>query len=165
MKIERSREWWLKRAREEDISLGAGSLALGPAPEDARIKTATVPAEETRIVFGIFVKLMRRRLSLTMEKLAQVADIDARELLIIEDDVRYVPGPRTVYQLATAFKVPQRSLMKLAGLSASNDDVFRQEAVRFAARSEAVQRLTPEENAALEAFVAVLSNQEPKHVK
>ena len=51
--------------------------------------------------------------------------------------------------------------MQLAGLAA-NDAGFRQEAVRFAARSESLERLTPEESSALEAFVAVLSEQVPK---
>ena len=55
--------------------------------------------------------------------------------------------------------------MQLAGLTAANDVGLRQEAVRFAARSESVQKLTPEESSALEAFVAILSEQEPKRVK
>lgn len=94
-----------------------------------------------------------------MEKLAEEAALDASELLIIEESSNYVPDPRTIYQLARTFDVPQRSLMELAGLTVANDRGLRQEAVRFAARSESVQKLTPEESSALEAFVAVLSRQ------
>jgi hypothetical protein len=79
--------------------------------------------------------------------------------------VHYVPEPRTVFKLAQTFEVSQRRLMQLAGLAAANDAGLRQEAVRFAARSEAVQKLTPEESSALEAFVAVLSEQDPKRAK
>lgn len=166
MKLERNREWWLNRSRREgDAPVGAGLLAHGPALDERPTLTAAAPTEETRIAFGIFVNLMRRRLKLTMERLAQIADIDPKELLVIEDDVHYIPEPRTIYKLAVTFNIPQRGLMQLAGLSAANDDIFRQEAVRFAARSEAVHNLTPEQNAALEAFVAVLSEQEPKHAK
>lgn len=171
MKLERSKEWWLARARREgNAVIGAGLLAFDPAPDErptgAQVTGAqVVAAEETRIAFGKFVNLMRRRRGFSMEELAQAADLDASELLVIEDDVHYVPEPRTVFKLAQTFEVPQRRLMQLAGLVASNDAGLRQEAVRFAARSEAVQKLSPEESAALEAFIAVLSEQEPKRVK
>ncbi|WP_157133436.1 helix-turn-helix domain-containing protein [Bradyrhizobium sp. CCBAU 21362] len=167
MKLERSKEWWMARARREgDAVIGAGLLAFDPAP-DTRPAAAqqTAAVEETRIAFGKFVNLMRRRRGFSMERLAEVAELDASELLVIEDDVHYVPEPRTVFKLAQTFAVSQRRLMQLAGLAAANDAGLRQEAVRFAARSEAVQKLTPEENSALEAFVAVLSEQDPKRAK
>jgi HTH-type transcriptional regulator, competence development regulator len=166
MKIERSKGWWMTRARREgDAVIGAGLLAFDPVP-DARPENVQLAAvEETRIAFGKFVNLMRRRRGFSMEELARVADLDASELLVIEDDVHYVPEPRTVFKLAETFAVSQRLLMQLAGLAAANDVGFRQEAVKFAARSEAVQKLTPEESSALEAFVAVLSEQEPKRAK
>ena len=100
-----------------------------------------------------------------MEQLAEAADLDASELLVIEGDVHYVPEPRTVFKLAQIFEVPQRRLMQLAGLAVANDAGLRQEAIRFAARSESVQQLTLEENSALEAFVAVLSERKMKRVK
>jgi transcriptional regulator with XRE-family HTH domain len=165
MRLERSKEWWIARARREgDAEIGAGLLAFDPALE---ARPASVPsfAEDTRIAFGRFVNLMRRRRGLSMEQLAQTADLDASELLVIEDDVHHVPEPRTIYKLAQTFEVSQRRLMQLAGLAAANDAGFRDEAVRFAARSETVQKLTPEESAALEAFVAVLSEQGSKREK
>jgi transcriptional regulator with XRE-family HTH domain len=166
MKLERSKDWWMARARREgDAVVGAGLLAFDPAPE-ARASGVTVgAAEDTRIAFGKFVNLMRRRRGFSMEQLAEAAELEASELLVIEDDVHYVPEPRTVFKLAQTFEVSQLRLMQLAGLSAANDVGFREEAVRFAARSESVQKLTREESSALEAFVAVLSEQEPKRVK
>jgi transcriptional regulator with XRE-family HTH domain len=166
MKLERSKEWWMARARREgDAVIGAGLLAFDPKPDERPATVQTVTVEETRIAFGKFVNLMRRRRGFSMERLAEVAELDASELLVIEDDVHYVPEPRTVFKLAQTFEVSQRRLMQLAGLAAANDAGLRQEAVRFAARSEAVQKLTPEENSALEAFVAVLSEQDPKRAK
>ncbi|MBA1159212.1 helix-turn-helix domain-containing protein [Microvirga mediterraneensis] len=156
----------MARARREgDAAVGAGQLAFDPAPEGRPSIAPTAAIEETRIAFGKFVNLMRRRHGYSMEQLAEAADIDPSELLVIEDDVHHVPEPRTVFKLAQTFEVPQRRLMQLAGLAAANDAGLRQEAVRFAARSESVQKLTPEESSALEAFVAVLSEQEPKRVK
>lgn len=152
MRFERSKAWWLSRARREgDAAVGAGLLAFDPAHDERG------GADETRIAFGRFVNLMRRRRGLSMEKLAEQAALDASELLVIEESASYVPDPRTIYQLAQIFDVPQRALMALAGLTVANDRGLREEAVRFAARSESVQKLTPEESSALEAFVAVLS--------
>jgi transcriptional regulator with XRE-family HTH domain len=166
MRLERSKDWWMARARREgDAIVGAGLLAFDPTPDERPLGGQVAAVEETRIAFGKFVNLMRRRRGLSMEQLAQAADLDASELLVIEDDVHHVPDPRTVFRLAETFKVSQRRLMQLAGLAAANDAGFRQEAVRFAARSESVQKLTPEESSALEAFVVVLSEQEPKRLK
>jgi len=166
MKFERSKDWWMARARREgDAVIGAGLLVLDPKPDERASGAQIAAVEETRIAFGKFVNLMRRRRGFSMEQLAQAADLDASELLVIEDDVHHVPEPRTVFKLAETFEVSQRRLMQLAGLAAANDAGFRREAVRFAARSESVQKLTPEESSALEAFVTVLSEQEPKRAK
>lgn len=166
MRLERSKEWWMSRARlEGDAAIGAGMLAFDPTPEERPSAAPGAASEENRIAFGKFVNLMRRRRGLSMEQLADAAEVDASELLVIEDDLHHVPEPRTVYKLAQTFDVSQRRLMQLAGLTAANDVGLRQEAIRFAARSESVQKLTPEESAALEAFVAVLSEREPKRPK
>jgi len=160
MRLDRSKDWWVKRAiAEGTATVGAGLLARDPVSEvDQRV----VPLEESRIAFGRFINMMRRQHGLSIEELADATKVDTSELLVIEEDLHYVPGPRTVYQLARMFDVPQPRLMQLAGLTAANDAGLAEEAVRFAARSEAVHKLTPEENAALAAFVVVLSQQEPK---
>lgn len=166
MRLARSRDWWMARARREgDAAVGAGLLAFDPAPEVRPSGAEAAPAEEIRIAFGRFVNLMRRRRGYTMERLAEVADIDASELVVIEDDVRYVPDPRTVFKLAQTFEISQQRLMQLAGLAVANDAGFRKAAVRFAARSESAQKLTSEQTLALEAFVALLSERESKKAK
>ena len=47
---------------------------------------------------------------------------------------------------------------ELAGLVASKDSSFAQAAVRFAAKSESIAKLTDEERAALESFVVELTS-------
>ncbi|TPG52448.1 XRE family transcriptional regulator [Roseomonas nepalensis] len=166
MRLERSKEWWLARARQEgDAAVGAGLLAANPAVEQHGLEAQPAPAEETRIAFGRFVNLMRRRRGYSVEQLAEAACLEASELLVIEEDRHYVPQLRTVFELARTFEVPQQRLLQLAGLAVANDDGLRKEAVRFAARSESMQRLTSEESSALEAFVAVLSEQGPKRAR
>ncbi|HMS20050.1 helix-turn-helix transcriptional regulator [uncultured Sphingorhabdus sp.] len=163
MIIDRSKEWWLARAaREGNAAVSAGLLAIDPVAETHSATEQPVSAEENRIAFGKFVNLMRRQQGYSIEKLADEADLDASEVLVIEDDVHYLPEPRTVYKLAQIFKVPQGKLMELAGLVVANDDDLRREAVRFAARSESMERLTSAESEALAAFVAVLSKRDGK---
>ena len=160
MKLERTREWWLAKARREgDAEVGAGVRAFDPQEEE---RPAMMSAEETRIAFGRFVNLMRRQRGLSLEKLAAQAALDVGELVSIEDDLHYTPEPRTVFQLARTFKVSHKALMQLAGLTVAKDSVLHKEAVRFAARSESIDKLTPEESEALESFVAILSEDAPK---
>lgn len=163
MKLERSKEWWLAQARREgDAPVGAGIMAFDPKPEQEAAPRPVEALEEVRIAFGRLINLSRRRRGYTLERLAEIASLDPSELLKIEDDVRYVPEPRTVYQLAKTFEFSHQYMLQLAGLAAANDDGFRHEAVRFAARSESFEKLTPEETSALEAFVQILSEQDSK---
>jgi transcriptional regulator with XRE-family HTH domain len=166
MRIERSKEWWLERARLEGAdAIGAGLVARDPVLDERLTTGGPASREEARIAFGRFVNLMRRQRGYSMERLAEEAELDASELLVIEGDVHYIPEPRTVYRLAQTFHVSQQRLMQLAGLSAANDSSLSQEAVRFAARSESVQKLSREESTALDAFIAVLSRQDAKQSK
>jgi transcriptional regulator with XRE-family HTH domain len=156
MKIEVSKNWCLRMAQlEGDSEIGAGSLAIDPVLD---VKDAPAEAsEETAIAFSRFVQLARRNRRLTVEKLAEDADIELRELVSIEESVNYKPDLRTVYQLANYFGVQRAKLLQVAGLTMPKDSHIANEAVRFAARSEPTAALTAEERSALEAFVSVLS--------
>jgi len=50
--------------------------------------------------------------------------------------------------------------MQVAGLAKARDVGLQRQAVRFAASADPTKELSPEENAALEAFVAALSRRE-----
>ena len=158
MKIEISKDWCARMAQiESDAEIGAGLLAVDPVFDGE--KTHIVSVEEPNFAFGRLVRLMRRSRRLSLEKLAEDADVDIEELVEIEDDTHYRPDARTVHQLANVFQLPRGSLLQVAGLTVRKNDTIYQEAIRFAARSEPVAELTPEERAALEAFVVVLSEQ------
>ncbi|BBL77502.1 helix-turn-helix domain-containing protein [Methylomagnum ishizawai] len=161
MKIDVTREWCLRMAQlEADSDIGVGRYALNSI-FDSETPSPMENLEEPTIAFSRFVRLMRRNHGLTVEKLAEDADVDIAELVEIEDDTRYKPQPRTVYQLANYFQVPRGKLLQVAGLTVPKDSRIIEEAFRFAARSEPVAALSPEERAALETFVAVLSEQKP----
>lgn len=156
MKINIPKLWCLRMAQlEGDAEFGAGALAVDPVFDGE-----TVPAEspeEASFAFSRFVRLARRSRGLTVETLAERADVEVAELLTIEEDSRYKPDLRTVYQLANFFGVQRTNLLQVAGLTAPKDSYLIDEAVRFAARSESVAALTAEERAALDAFVSILS--------
>ena len=154
MKIEISKEWCLRMAQHEGAAeIGAGQLAIDPVFD-------VVDEEGPNIAFGRFVNLMRRRRRMSLDRLAVVTDVGLADLVEIESDPHHKPELRTVYQLANYFKVSRARLMQVAGLAVPKDGRLFEEGVRFAARSGSTADLTPEESAALEAFVAVLSEQE-----
>jgi len=153
MRIHVTPEWCLAMARREgDLEVGAGLRAPHVEPEEGASSLV-----EARIAFGRFVHLVRRKRGISIERLAKDASLDLAEVVRIEDDLHYNPDPRTVYQLARVFGLPQRPLTELAGLAVPKSERFRSEAIKFAARSESMEALSVEESQALEEFIRVLS--------
>jgi HTH-type transcriptional regulator, competence development regulator len=136
-------------AEEGFSSTSVGGLAadLGPV--------LPVKAPEAHTAFSRFIDLARRKKRLTVEALADAANVELTELLgILEQHL--VPSTRTVYNLAGVLGVPPRRLLELSGLAEARDADLAEAAVRFAARSEPTAALTKEERAALDEFVTVL---------
>lgn len=150
----RDEAWVREKARGEDkhtVSVGGWVSELrASSPEDTLVVA-------TRSAFGRFVTLMRLRHGLSWEQFAQKADIAVEELLSIESDESYVARPRTIHQLGVFFHVPPAKLMCLAGLATPRDERFSREAVRFAAKSEPIRKLSKQEREALDEFVKFLS--------
>lgn len=104
---------------------------------------------------GALIRLFRRRDSLTIDELAAQARVSADELHSIETDPRFEANPRTIYQLERHFKLAPKSLVLLSG-SVSVDGQMREEAVKFAAKSENITTLNREEQKLLNEFVRLL---------
>lgn len=161
MRIEITKDWCVRMAQlESNDEVGVGPLAAEVAVDgEVASHRAVFTMNEPLVAFGRLVRLMRRKGGYSIEKLAEEACIDIEELIDIEEDAHYRPDVRTVYQLANVFDLPRSNLLQVAGLIEAQNDALYKEAVRFAARSEPVAELTPEERAALEAFVEVLSKE------
>ncbi len=161
MKLEVTKEWCLAAARREgDVEVGAGRLAFDPDPEVGDKATAdlqTLPVEAMHLAFGKLINLMRRRERWTIEDLAKRAKVDAAELLLIEKESRHQAEPYTVHQLATVFELNPKTLQQLSGLVVVRNHAVVDEAVRFAAKSDSIEKLSPEQALAVEQFVAVLN--------
>jgi HTH-type transcriptional regulator, competence development regulator len=156
MKLTLTKEWFLRRvALEGDVDIAAGLPARHPSLDEEH---PDAPGD-TRLALGPLVQLTRRKNRMSMEKLAEDARVDLAEVVSIERDPSFRPEPRTVYQLAQVLKLPSKGLLQLSGNTVVKDEHFREEAVRFAARSGPIERLTPEEKRVLEEYVAFLSKQ------
>jgi len=159
MRIEVTKDWCVRMAElEADEEIGVGLVAVDPVFDGESL----AQSEEPAVAFGRFVSLMRRNRGLSVEKLADEADVDVVELLSIEEVAQYKPEVRTVYQLANFFALPRATMLQVAGLTLPKDSRIIEESVRFAARSEPVEALTKEERSALETFVSVLSEDKDK---
>lgn len=155
-----SKEWCMHMSQlEGDAEIGVGRLAIDPAFDAENSLGADREVEWLNIAFGRLINLMRRQRGIGLEKLAEDADVDMMELVEIENNTRHKPALRTTYQLANYFNMPRSSFLQVAGLTARKDSQLLNETVRFAARAEPMAKLTPEESAALETFVAILSEQ------
>jgi len=160
MKFNRDRNWLIKRAEQEDLHfISVGGLISRIDPEWQAEVSATPLVEATKAAFVRLLQLARRERRLTLEALADKADVDLAELVKVETDESFKPTPRTVHQLAAFLKLPAKKLMVLAGLLQVKDFGLQQASVRFAARSEPVEDLTPEEHAAFEEYVKFLNEQ------
>ncbi len=146
-------EWVLAQAAREPESGITSVGGLAARMEAAQPK----PADPSRLSLAKFVELSRRRLGWTVEKLAEQADVDLAELVAIEKAEAVSVEPRTVFQLARKLDVKPEPLMQLAGLIEVKDSRVDEAALRFAARSEPMAKLSREEEEALKWFIRELT--------
>jgi HTH-type transcriptional regulator, competence development regulator len=158
MKFNTDRKWLERRADQEDrhfISVGGLISTLDPTCQTELTSTQNV--ETTKTAFVRLLQLARRERRMTLEEMAEKADIDLAVLVKVETDEAFEPDLRTVHQLATVLGLPPKKLMVLAGLLHAKDARLQQASVRFAARSEPIGNVSPEEHAALEEYVKFLN--------
>lgn len=155
MKMNDDINWLLAAANEEDnCIISVGGLACRLRAE--MNQQQETPETTRRVAFARFIELSRRKLRLTVEQLADKADIDVSQLIEIEEGECVTAEPRTVFKLAQVFNFPQHRLMELSGLAKTRDRHLTEATVRFAARSEPVNILSSEEEEALQEYVKVL---------
>jgi transcriptional regulator with XRE-family HTH domain len=147
--------WITQKAAEEDGALVLAGCIMMPAVEAMPVVTSDALA--ARLSLSKFVQFARLRLHLTKEQFAGKTQIPLKELVCIEDDDKFTPSLRTVHMLAQFLKVSHVKLLTLAGLAEAKDAQFNDAAVRFAAKSEPIRKLTREEQEAFDEFARFLS--------
>ena len=148
---------WLRRmaAAEDNATLSVGGLGaeLSAAGQE---KSLSTPQRTGRSALSKLIELRRRERRLTIEQLAEQADVDVEEILDIESGGHGEMEPRTIFQLACALKLPGQKLLVLSRLAEARDEALNQAVVRFAARSKSIGDLTGEEHEALDDLVQFL---------
>ncbi len=150
-RTQRSSEWLRQAAEAEDqfpsISVGGLVTRLGLYPA-GRDTDATV--------FGVFVKLIRRKEGLSIEEFAQKANIGLAELEQIERG-KAVDG-ETVRRLAASLQLPADKLAQLAGISALTDPELVKATERFESKLRLPLPLTSAEESALNDIMQTMNN-------
>jgi HTH-type transcriptional regulator, competence development regulator len=159
MKLQLSPAWYEREIQnEEHLHVTAGSSRIDPLLEEARMhRAALAPRAGTTLAFGRLINLQRRHEQMSLEALAEKADVALDDLINIErcEEVRL--EPHTVHKIGIALNLPMPKLLQLSGLLDTEDREFREAALRFAARSEPVEKLSREEDQALSEFVQFLA--------
>lgn len=158
MKLNMTKEWLLEKlALVGDTNVSVGRKELVHVSVTPKIETKDIVETELKHEFSKLIHLLRRNKRLSVEQLSNEADIDIDKIIQIERDENYQAETRTVYQLANYFKLNAKALHKLAGNIHEKNSEMYEESIRFAAKSAPIDKLSPEEHAALEGFVAYLN--------
>ncbi len=113
-------------------------------------------ADTMRFVFRQVIRNLRRKKGLTVEQLASKIGVDSREIVALERSALATPKPLLLRRLSKFFDLPERHLAELAGAVKDVPATVREEATRFAAKSDSFKKLTDEEKTVLDEFVKVL---------
>jgi HTH-type transcriptional regulator, competence development regulator len=146
---------WVRRMAELDDNseLTVGGLAH----ELGMFEGPAAPTPLAKSAFAKLIELRRRERHLTVEQLAARAEVGMAELVGIELGKVDAPELLTVAKLAAVLELPAQKLMQLSGTVMPKNARFAEAVVRFAARSEPVNQLSPEEHDALKEFVKFLA--------
>jgi transcriptional regulator with XRE-family HTH domain len=154
MKLIEEDTWIMQMAEEEGNSFISAGRLPGSLQTPLTLTTETLA---TRISFAKFVEIARLRLNLSKEQFSVKTNVPLTDILCIEEDEGYQPSLRTIHLLAQFLKISHMKLLALAGLAQAKDAGFNEAALRFAAKSEPIRKLSREEQEAFDEFVKFLS--------
>jgi HTH-type transcriptional regulator, competence development regulator len=152
VKMNTDKNWLRRKAEQEDGCF----VSVGGLIEDLEGMEQTSNVIPIRAAFKRFVQLERRKRGLSLEQFAEKVDVDLVELLEIEKEEDYRPAIRSVHKIAEFLKIPEKRLLALAGLLQVKDPQFQKAALRFAARSAPVEKLSQQEHSDLEEIIKFL---------
>lgn len=162
IKFKATNKWYELAAESEagisHISAGPSDLSIsGLLGNDVILKKNI---REIRRLEGVstLLKMLRLKNKLSVDDLASKLDLDVDEVVLLERQVGYKASPRTLVALAKFYDIPTQVFLQLIGASKVKNDVIEEEMIRFAAESEAFEKLTSEEKKLLNRVVKIISN-------
>ncbi|HEY4329777.1 MAG TPA: XRE family transcriptional regulator [Phycisphaerae bacterium] len=147
LKMNVTPEWTLAHEEPDNGTFSVGGLAY-----DLGMLNGQAQVEPARFSLAKFVELSRRERRLSTEELAKLADIDLLDLVLIERANARIRDPQIIVKLAATLGVSPQPLLELGGFVATLDEHLGHLATQFAARTEPVRALEPEEAKALQWF-------------
>jgi transcriptional regulator with XRE-family HTH domain len=147
--------------RDMEIMLGTTEHELPESIADAdevlrriedRVRQSSTPSE-----FGNFLKLLRTKKKVSLEKLANDTDLDPEDIHEIETSHENIASPMTVSVIARYFKLQPKKVQALAGLSRSKEEADCGPSLRIAACADPnFDSLTKEERQAFQDLIKQL---------
>lgn len=150
---------WLRRmadAEEHSPSISVGGLAVDLGMLSEQRERSVLAAVNAARALAKLVELWRRQQQLTVEEFAKRANLTEAEVVGIES-AEILPEPRTLFQVSQIIPVSYDKLLCIAGHVRQRDEHLSTGVVRFAARAESMEKLTRQEEDALQDFVKLLS--------
>lgn len=143
-------------ADDSCVSVGGLAEQLGFLPP---IPRATTPVASTHpqglAALSKLVQLARREHGMTPERFATRLGLDLSELVAVESACE-APEPRVLHLISTGLKVSYQKLQMLVGYRENRDQTLEHEALRFAASSGPMDKLSKAEARALHEFIRAL---------
>ncbi len=164
MKFEQIRDWLARKAHIEDSCVAAGGVSLDELRHDAEARTVTpavladVPTELGRVV-----RYVREQRGWSRSEIADLADVDLKDVVQIETVVGYSPGPRTLTHLADACGFSRQRFQQLAmHVVPREQSIAGTVQLAFAARSKGLSSISPSDFESIRALVEVLQEKSQK---
>ena len=159
MRMQWAKEWLQNHIENDpDIECDAGWPLRDAAPLKQFVQEEGEAAPEQKMaVLNVLVHQIRRRDGLSIDGFADRIQVESDEIEKLESDPDFVPRPRTLHRLADYLKVPTVAVQSLTADSVVRDDNVTKAALRFAASSDDLTKLSSTERRGLNDFVKFLS--------
>lgn len=163
MKLNLKREWFENRiAAEDDADVTAGTYNDNRSDATALHRRAGHTEEEfaESLAFSALIRLLRKERGLSVQQLAEYANISVAEVISIEQDRAYRPKHQTISQLSEFFGIAPGAMMKLSNISQVQDETFVSETICFAANAADILNLGEQERQILHKYIRFLGKQD-----
>lgn len=161
IKFSATNKWYELAAESESgvpaISAGPSCVTISPSLASEVALKRDIREIRKLEGFSTLLKMLRLERKLTIEKLALKLDVDINELVLLERQVGYKATPRTLVALAEFYDIPKYVFLQLVGALKIQNDVIKEEMIRFAAESESFEKLSKEEKKLLNRIIEVIS--------
>lgn len=155
-----TKKWYELAARSEadvvDISAGPSTLSISGV-------TVTEPMKNIKQIrklegFSTLLKMLRLNKGLSFEKLSFQINVHIEELILLEKQVGYKSSATTLLALARFYSLPEKLFLQIGDTTHVSNSKLDEEVIRFAAESESVEKLSPQEKHLLDRTIEIISS-------